>query len=223
MKKNTKVIITITSVVIFVIAVVAITLGAITTKPFTNLADYEYAYIYQGSTDTSAQCLISSTTDATNKAKNTEFQNLLKDSRYSILQSLLSGRTNTANAYYTDSNNETVTLSVDDLKKEGNLGLYEVSSKITNFDTSIPKIKLVYSDEKTVVVGKDTTYTFDTIEFLVPNTQNEIREVIVIAYSQEDFQQNNSDDGDVTEKATTYGVFKIMANTTALNSFVTNF
>ena len=219
MKKKTKVIISASAAVAVVLAIVIIVLACIVTRPFENLADYKYAVIYNGSADTSEEYILSDTQDPDKKNSHSELKSLLEENKYSVLKSVLSGRTATENKPCTDSEGESITLSETDLKSPTSIGLY--GANVESLDVTVPKIKLVYGEVKTVVIGKEE-YTFDTVEFLVPNTQNEIRDILVVVYSQADFEMNNSDDGDDTDLPKTYGVFTVMANTTALNSFVKN-
>ena len=204
MKKTGKITLTIVIAIVAVLAIVITTLCLIVTKPLENLSDYTVAYVYKNSSDSSATHLSS----GTNASQNAKFKKLLNECSYSVMQSILSGRTSLENEYYY-LDGDKVTLGKNELI-ESSLGLYNKS----DIDTTCAKVKLVFANPKTATIGK-ATYTFDTVEFLVPNTHGEIRVVTAIAYDSTAYN-SGSDESDYT----TFPVFRFMANTTDLASFV---
>ena len=206
MKKGTKIGIIITAVLLVAVVATVIILSVITTKPLENLADYKVAYVYTSSSDTNSYQISSSL--AGKEDKDEELKGLLKDCSFSAIQSLFSGRTDTANeTYYEDG--EVVEFTQTELTGSGT-GLY------SKYDGTLPKLKLVFSTVKTANIGSEE-YTFDSVEILVADTHGEIMEVTCIAWD-----SNAFDLQDEETEYVSFAVFKIHANTTALYEFLMN-
>ena len=204
MNKTGKITLTVAIAVVAVLAIVITTLCLIVTKPLAALNNYTVAYVYQNSSDSSATHLSSNV----NAQNNTKFKKLLEDCSYSVMQSILSGRTDLENEKYYVEGDE-VTLGKNELINSA-LGLYNKS----DIDKSCPKVKLVFDGVQKAVIGK-AEYEFDTVEFLVPNTSGEIRVITAIAYKASDYESGSAESDYVS-----FPVFRFSANTTDLYNFV---
>ncbi len=204
MKKRIIIIVSIVVALVLVLGGVALTLSLIKTKPVEALSDYKTATVYFGSSDTVGYDMSSSVNSANDK----KFRGQLKNCSFSAMQAFLSGRTANDNAkYYADG--DPLTLTLDQLDYSAG-GLYELSSSIV--DPTVARVVLAFAEEKTAKIGSKT-YTFDHVQFLVPYTQGQIREVTVVAYSSSETFDEESD-------APEFEVFKIQANTSPLYDFV---
>lgn len=205
MKKGTKIGIIIGASLLVIVIALVLTLSLITTKPLEALASYKNAIVYQNSS-TNGYHIASDLAGKEDKDK--KLKSLLKDCSYSVIQSIFSGRTDTNNVtYYEDG--EEVKFTQTELTGSGT-GLY------SKYDTSLPKLKLVFGEVKTAKIGSKT-YEFDTVELLIANTHGEIREITCVAWNSEVFDKQTEDtefDG--------FTVFKIHANTTELYNFMMN-
>lgn len=205
MKKGTKIGIIIGASLLVIVIALVLTLSLITTKPLEALASYKNAIVYQNSS-TNGYHIASDLAGKEDKDK--KLKSLLKDCSYSVIQSIFSGRTDTNNVnYYEDG--EEVKFTQTELTGSGT-GLY------SKYDTSLPKLKLVFSEVKTAKIGSKT-YEFDTVELLIANTHGEIREITCVAWNSEVFDKQTEEtefDG--------FTVFKIHANTTELYNFMMN-
>ena len=204
MKKKVITIVSIIVAIVLVLGGTVLTLSLIKTKPLESLADYKTATVYFGSSDAVGYDMTSSV----NADKDKKFRAQLKECSFSVMQALLSGRTANDNAKYYD-DGEPVTLTLDQLDYSSG-GLYELSSSIV--DSTVARVVLAYSEEKTAKIGSKT-YTFDHVQFLVPYTQGQIREVTVVAYTDSEMFDEELD-------APQFEVFKIQANTSPLYDFV---
>lgn len=205
MKKGTKIGIIIGASLLVIIIGLVLTLSLITTKPIESLASYKNAIIYQNSTTNGYHV---SANLAGKEAKDKKLKSLLKNCSYSVIQSIFSGRTDTANETYYE-NGEEVKFTQEQLTGSGT-GLY------SKYDTNLPKLKLVFDGVRKAAIGSKT-YEFDTVEILIANTYGEIREITCIAWNSEVFDKQTEEtefDG--------FSVFKIHANTTELYNFMMN-
>ncbi len=206
MKKGTKIGIIIGASVVVVIVAVVLTLSLITTKPLESLADYKNAIVYESSTDDTSFHM--STANGVNVQKDKKLRALLKGCSYSVIQSIFSGRTQTANEIYYEDGEE-VKLTEKELEEEMT-GLY------SKYDTTLPKLRLSFDGVRKAKIG-NATYEFDTVEILVANTHGEIREITCVAWDSTVF---NLQDEETEFKG--FNVFKIHANTTELYNFMVN-
>ena len=205
MKKGTKIGISIGAIVLTAIVAVVLVLSLVTTKPLESLADYKNAIVYQDST---ANGYHISSTLAGKEENDKKLKGLLKNCSYSVMQSLFSGRVDTNNeTYYEDG--EVVEFTETELAGSGK-GLYK------KYDSSLPKLKLVFKDVKKAKIG-NSTYEFDTVEILVADTHGEIREITCIAWDSTKFDLQDEEADPIG-----FPVFKIHANTTELYNFLMN-
>lgn len=206
MKKGTKIGITIGSIFASILVVAVVVLSLITTKPLANLADYKVAYLYESGSVSNGYQVSSLLTGEEKQSEDAELKDLLSKCSYSVMQSLLSGKVETANEVYLE-NGEDVTFGQTELN---GAGLY------TKYDSSLPKLKLTFSTVKKATIGSEE-YEFDTVELLIANTYGEINEITCVAWDSTKY-----DIQDEETEFINFPVFKLHANTTDLYNFIMN-
>ena len=207
MKKGTKLGITIGAIVSTVLVAVILVLSFITTNPLANLADYKIAYLYSSSTDANAYQISSLFSDEDKQKDDSKLKDLLKNCSYSVMQSILSGKVETANEVYLEDGKE-VTFGKTEFD---GAGLY------TKYDTTLPKLRLKFDSVKKATIGSEE-YEFDHVELLIANTYGEINEITCIAWDDTKFDLQDNEE----IEPVTFAVFKIHANTTELYNFMMN-
>ncbi len=200
MEKKKKITVAVAVVLVVIFAAVALTLFLVKTKPLAELSSYAKATVYTGGTMNSGYTM----TEDVNEDMDKKFRAELENCSYSLFQQMVTGKVDNFNLV---KDGEDVVYTIEQLGEAGK-GLY------TDYDTSLPLVELSFGKEVTFTIGR-SEYTFDTVQFLVADTEGQVREITCVAYTDADFDKADEETSELE-----YNVFRFYANTSSLYSFI---